>query len=177
MLYCLVQLFSYLAITVNVCDAFVTGGNSLIASDIADGKSMSPFQMATEGDWEQTIPDVYHNDPNDTRYSASDWLHNIKSLPRSSILREIRRPVLTIMTWSTVVSFVHHFFRQGGMNKAAQRMCLSSKPHSLLVSALGLLLVFRTNSAYQRFAVSMADTETKIQNLCVLQATLTLCAA
>jgi predicted membrane chloride channel (bestrophin family) len=32
-------------------------------------------------------------------------------------------------------------------------MCMSSKPHSFLVSALGLLLVFRTNSAYQRFAV------------------------
>lgn len=34
----------------------------------------------------------------------------------------------------------------------ARAMCISSKPHALLVSALGLLLVFRTNSAYQRFA-------------------------
>jgi predicted membrane chloride channel (bestrophin family) len=31
-------------------------------------------------------------------------------------------------------------------------MCISGKPHSFLVSSLGLLLVFRTNSAYQRFA-------------------------
>jgi len=34
----------------------------------------------------------------------------------------------------------------------AQHMNLSSTPHSLLVSSLGLLLVFRTNSAYQKFA-------------------------
>ena len=31
-------------------------------------------------------------------------------------------------------------------------MTISDKPHSLMVSALSLLLVFRTNSAYQRFA-------------------------
>jgi len=30
-------------------------------------------------------------------------------------------------------------------------MCIPTQPHSLLVSSLGLLLVFRTNSAYQRF--------------------------
>lgn len=38
---------------------------------------------------------------------------------------------------------------------AAKHMCLPTTPHSLMVSALGLLLVFRTNSAYQRFAVRL----------------------
>ena len=35
---------------------------------------------------------------------------------------------------------------------AAQAMSLPQSPHSLMVSALSLLLVFKTNSAYQRFA-------------------------
>jgi putative membrane protein len=34
----------------------------------------------------------------------------------------------------------------------AQNMSLPTAPHSLMVSALSLLLVFKTNSAYQRFA-------------------------
>uniref|UniRef100_A0A7S2PDQ7 Bestrophin homolog n=1 Tax=Leptocylindrus danicus TaxID=163516 RepID=A0A7S2PDQ7_9STRA len=35
--------------------------------------------------------------------------------------------------------------------KFASMMCMSKLPHSLLVSSLGLLLVFKTNSAYGRF--------------------------
>jgi len=34
----------------------------------------------------------------------------------------------------------------------AGSLCIPTAPHSLMVSSLGLLLVFRTNSAYQRFA-------------------------
>jgi predicted membrane chloride channel (bestrophin family) len=34
----------------------------------------------------------------------------------------------------------------------AQHMQMSAQPHSLMMSSLGLLLVFRTNSAYQRFS-------------------------
>lgn len=93
----------------------------------------------------------YQSDPNDQRYSASDWYHNIKTMPNSSILREIKNPILAVTVWSTLVSFVHYTFLIKGWTNIARSMCLSSKPHSLLVSALGLLLVFRTNSAYQRF--------------------------
>ena len=93
----------------------------------------------------------YQSDPNDQRYSASDWYHNIKTMPNSSILREIKNPILAVTIWSTLVSVVHHIFSIKGWTSIAQSMCMSSKPHSLLVSALGLLLVFRTNSAYQRF--------------------------
>jgi hypothetical protein len=35
---------------------------------------------------------------------------------------------------------------------ASRRMCLPTLTHSMMVSAMSLLLVFRTNSAYQRFA-------------------------
>lgn len=87
---------------------------------------------------------------NDQRYSASDWWHNIRSLPRSTVLREIKNPVSAIVAWSALVSILDQLLT----TKTNVHLALSSKPHSLLVSSLGLLLVFRTNSAYQRFAVS-----------------------
>ena len=94
---------------------------------------------------------AYYN-PSDHRYAASDWLQNIRSLPRSTILRAIRGPVLVVVAWSTLVSLVHRGATVQGWTRLAHALCLSSRPHSFLVSALGLLLVFRTNSAYQRFA-------------------------
>lgn len=90
---------------------------------------------------------LYTEDPNDQRYSASDWLANVKSLPRSTILRAIQGPVVSVMVWSFVVSTVHGVIKKLGPRGWAEAMCMSSKPHSFLVSALGLLLVFRTNSA------------------------------
>ncbi|KAI2489299.1 chloride channel [Fragilaria crotonensis] len=74
------------------------------------------------------------------------------TLPKSSILKEIKGPVIAVTIWSTFISLIHLFLRQRNMTQAAKAMTISSKPHALLVSALGLLLVFRTNSAYQRFA-------------------------
>ena len=94
-------------------------------------------------------------DPNDHRYAAADWLHNICSIRRSTILRDIREPMLTIFFWSALVSIVYQILKIHAPAKA-RYMCISSTPHSFLVSALGLLLVFRTNSAYQRFAEGRA---------------------
>lgn len=88
------------------------------------------------------------------RYSAGDWLHNVFTLPRSSVLRDIRHPVLTIAVWSTLVSVTHKLLLKRSSQlcqKLASDMCIGGAPHSFLVSSLGLLLVFRTNSAYQRF--------------------------
>ena len=132
----------------------VTGdSNSRVSSEQQEASPSQPASSSTPQN--NYVPaSLYTSDSNDQRYSASDWLHNIKTLPRSSILKEIKAPVLTITIWSFLVSLIYQFFVNVGMTGAAQRMCLSSKPHSFLVSALGLLLVFRTNSAYQRFTVS-----------------------
>lgn len=92
--------------------------------------------------------------PNDKRYSASDWIHNMVSLPNSGILREIKGPVGWITAWSTLVSIVYKMCDIGGFANVARKMCLGSTPHSLIASSIGLLLVFRTNSAYQQFRVS-----------------------
>ena len=92
--------------------------------------------------------------PYDKRYSASDWRHNMVSLPNSGILREIKGPVGWITAWSTLVSVVYKLCNIGGYGQVAGKMCLGSTPHSLIASSIGLLLVFRTNSAYQQFRVS-----------------------
>jgi predicted membrane chloride channel (bestrophin family) len=47
---------------------------------------------------------------------------------------------------------------------AAELMSLPLAPHSLMVSALSLLLVFKTNSAYQRFAEGRKIWESIINN-------------
>lgn len=88
---------------------------------------------------------------NDHRYAASDWLQNMRSLPRSTILRAIQGPVLTVMAWSVLVSTVYRLLVSWGYANLAAKLSIPHQPHSFLVSALGLLLVFRTNSAYQRF--------------------------
>jgi hypothetical protein len=91
------------------------------------------------------------------RHSASDWLYNVMSLPKSSVLRDIRNPVVTVAVWSTLVSIVQRCLAMsssGILKQMASNMCIGATPHNFLVSSLGLLLVFRTNSAYQRFYVS-----------------------
>jgi len=91
------------------------------------------------------------------RHSSKDWIHNVASLPRSSVLREIRNPVISIAAWSTVLSIAHRLMRASSSSfwkHCAMNMCVPTSVHSFLVSSLGLLLVFRTNSAYQRFVVS-----------------------
>jgi predicted membrane chloride channel (bestrophin family) len=92
------------------------------------------------------------------RHSASDWWYNVRSLPHSKVLREVRSPVLAVAGWSLVVSVLYKVLSSsssssstGWMSSMASAMCIPATAHGFLVSALGLLLVFRTNSAYQRF--------------------------
>ncbi|CAM9692282.1 unnamed protein product [Pylaiella littoralis] len=81
--------------------------------------------------------------PQAERYSSSAWWHNLRTLPTSVILHRIKHPLLAQIFWATAVSLLHAAL--GGVHS------MSIKPHTLLGSALGLLLVFRTNAAYQRF--------------------------
>lgn len=94
-----------------------------------------------------------NNHPINHRHSASDWVYNLRTWKNSSVLREIRNPVMTLTAWATIVSLVQKTLLTVN-SKWAANMCISHSAHSFLVSSLGLLLVFRTNSAYQRFLVS-----------------------
>jgi Bestrophin, RFP-TM, chloride channel len=106
---------------------------------------------------------IHSDDPMNNRHSASDWLYNIRSFPQSKVLREIRNPVLAVAGWSFVVSLVYRIgmtpWATPSLRYLSQHMCIPGTAHSFLVSALGLLLVFRTNSAYQRFNVRTISTK------------------
>ena len=83
--------------------------------------------------------------------TCSDWWHNTLSLPNSAILRSIRGPVFFMSCWAGILSIIYRNLLITHP-QAANFICISSLPHSLMSSALSLLLVFKTNSAYQRFA-------------------------
>lgn len=89
------------------------------------------------------------------KISANDWRHNIGNLASSTILRDVRGPVLWASAWATLWSVFHALVvpaappRWAGL---ARHLHLPTTQHSMMVSAMSFLLVFRTNSAYQRFA-------------------------
>mmetsp|Transcript_49521 Transcript_49521/g.111360 ORF Transcript_49521/g.111360 Transcript_49521/m.111360 type:complete len:430 (-) Transcript_49521:272-1561(-) len=77
------------------------------------------------------------------RYAAADWVQNIKTFPRSIVLKRISSPLM----FNFLVTFVTCWLYA----VAGLPSLLPPLPHTLLGSALGLLLVFRTNAAYDRF--------------------------
>jgi len=81
------------------------------------------------------------------RYSASDWFNNLRTWRHSLVLRRIRSPLCFNVLFTLLICVWHTF--AGPLPGLADR--LVSLPHTLLGSALGLLLVFRTNAAYDRF--------------------------
>lgn len=90
--------------------------------------------------------------PRAERYASRDWLHNTLNMPNSKILKSVQFPVTFMTIWSMSISILHKCLIVRGRGDLAARVCIPTAPHSLMVSALGLLLVFRTNSAYQRFS-------------------------
>ena len=90
--------------------------------------------------------------PRSERYASRDWLHNTINMPNSMILQSVRFPVVFMTIWGFTISLLHRSLQKRGFHDVAMKLCIPTAPHSLMVSALGLLLVFRTNSAYQRFS-------------------------
>mmetsp|Transcript_7280 Transcript_7280/g.11207 ORF Transcript_7280/g.11207 Transcript_7280/m.11207 type:complete len:430 (-) Transcript_7280:453-1742(-) len=81
--------------------------------------------------------------PQAERYTTQDWLHNLRTIPSSLLIQRIRQPLLVTMGWTCVVTAALHAF--------PAVPALSPKAHTFVSSALSLLLVFRTNAAYNRF--------------------------
>lgn len=110
------------------------------------------------------------------RISASDWSHNIMNLLHSRILRDVRSPVIFSCIWATFWSVVYKSLVNVGASAdtniasfariVASSMTIPTTAHSVMVSAMSLLLVFRTNSAYQRFAEGRYDVNSLWYNLC-----------
>lgn len=97
------------------------------------------------------------------RYSSNDWLVNLITTPLSYTLRRIKSHLLVNVGISILAIYLHAKFGDG--------VCIPMTGHSLLASSLGLLLSYRTNSAYGRFWEARGYwTKTKVtaRNLAIL---------
>ena len=78
------------------------------------------------------------------RYSSEGWVWVITSLGKSKILRRISKHLAAVMTWTGILTALH---AKGLLRRFLIR---DAGPINLLIAQLSLLLVFRTNSAYER---------------------------
>ena len=93
--------------------------------------------------------------PQPLRYATRDWLRNIISWPGSPLLRRIAAPVWSFTAWAALVTLATRFVNIPSLTLA---------PHTLVGTALGLLLVFRTNTANDRFWEGRKMWETVVAN-------------
>jgi hypothetical protein len=76
------------------------------------------------------------------RYSSADWLPNLISIPDSKILQRVSPHIKVNVAVAAVFA---------ALCRAGLAQPCSPLAHSLAAGALGLLLVFRTNAAYDRW--------------------------
>eukprot|EP00184_Porphyridium_aerugineum_P005069 CAMPEP_0184695116 /NCGR_PEP_ID=MMETSP0313-20130426/2852_1 /TAXON_ID=2792 /ORGANISM="Porphyridium aerugineum, Strain SAG 1380-2" /LENGTH=380 /DNA_ID=CAMNT_0027153511 /DNA_START=379 /DNA_END=1521 /DNA_ORIENTATION=- len=79
------------------------------------------------------------------RYTSLDWLRNLASLPRSAILYRVRSHIFANVAFSALIVLLYDKYPDLPFWQ------LSPIPHQLLGTLSSLLLVFRTNSSYDRF--------------------------
>ena len=82
------------------------------------------------------------------RYTSADWLKCLLSLPFSFALQRVSSHLIANTVFATLIWIAYCVFPKTVKFLIAG---LTPTPHLLLGSALGLLLVFRTNTAYDRF--------------------------
>jgi hypothetical protein len=82
--------------------------------------------------------------------AASGWYRSLQSLPRSRVLFNVWPQVATAFVGSCIVVALHSFL-QNALGDGYDVPPLSPTPHTFLATALGLVLVFRTNAAYDRY--------------------------
>jgi putative membrane protein len=80
-------------------------------------------------------------------YNPHDWRSHLFDI-RGSMLPEIIGRVATCVAWSVVVTAVHEFLP---LWIPGFKLSVPATVHTLVGTALGLLLVFRTNASYDRF--------------------------
>jgi len=96
------------------------------------------------------------------RYSSNDWVVTLLSTPRSYILQRILPHVTANVLVTLMVLYCHPQYTW---------IAIPMTGHSLLASSLGLLVSFRTNSAYSRFWEARGlwtSTKATCRNLAIL---------
>lgn len=89
-------------------------------------------------------------------YDAKDWMRVLLSWPSSFVVKRIRSPLIFISLWAFFVALAHRisldlwFAAMAGLGAAAPGVGVA-RTMTIAGSALSLLLVFRTNTAYNRY--------------------------
>jgi len=114
----------------------------------SSGSMAVPVPADFKGYWDLQPP-LYESSPRHKRFSNQDWLKNLVDLMtgKSKMLKRISTHLITNTVWAGLVYLMYIKL------PAFKAICstLNPTPHSLAAGALSLLLVFRTNSAYDRF--------------------------
>lgn len=80
-----------------------------------------------------------------TQYDSHRWTDHLFDI-QGSMVREILGRVSTCVLWSVAITVLYQF-----SGEAARYLTIPETCHALVGGALSLLLVFRTNSSYDRF--------------------------
>jgi hypothetical protein len=78
------------------------------------------------------------------RYTSNDWMLSLGNIWKSRILRRVGSHLIFTTAWTTLLTVL--FKRLKLVSQVSNPL-----PWTLLAGVLSLLLVFRTNSAYDRF--------------------------
>jgi len=119
-----------LIIIINVCNGFIISNNIRTKLKSHRHRSTSTIQMSIQGP---------------VRYASNDWVLCLSSLPTSRILKQVKFFIIFTTFWSTFLVILKQKF--------SLMLPISTIPHSLASTALGLLLVFRTNASYDRYLI------------------------
>ena len=82
-------------------------------------------------------------------YDPHDWRSHLFDI-KGSMLREIRLRIFIPLLWAAAVTGAYEYW-QWNVKVADRHVMLPTTIHVLIGTALGMLLVFRTNSSYDRF--------------------------
>ena len=82
-------------------------------------------------------------------YDPQNWRSHLFDI-KGSMLREIRARILVPLLWAAAVTLMYEWWHFGDKPEERTAM-LPTTMHVLIGTALGMLLVFRTNSSYDRF--------------------------
>lgn len=77
------------------------------------------------------------------RYTTSDWIDCLVTWPTSRIMNRIKYSLLIMTLWTTFLTWLY--------KAKSIKFLFPAAIHSIAGSTLSLLLVFRTNSSYDRF--------------------------
>lgn len=79
------------------------------------------------------------------------YLRHMRGIFKSSIVRGLQQPLLYVGSLATMVCFYEQLLQDGSLPGVFPSLQIPTAPFDLTTFALALLLVFRTNTSYDRF--------------------------